>query len=280
MPSFLDILGVSQTSENCFIGQPSSDKAERMFGGLFLAQAMICSRQSVSEGKSIHSLHSYFLRPGDTTLPVEYRVDLVRDGRSYAHREVTAYQNEKEVFRMLCSYAVGSPGYEYAGLSSPEVLDPEQVMYTYTDFCRDQMPNEEYIKDVKARPFEIRYINPPQDNQKSNHIDNQLMWMKLNVEVEDDFNTHDAGVAYLSDSTLIDHITIPHGKRWQDDDFEGTSLDHAMWFHKSVRADSWLLFDQFVEWTGDGRGLASGRIYTKEGELAATCMQEGLMRFL
>lgn len=259
---------------------PSPDKAERMFGGMFLAQAMLCCRNSVPQNKRIHSLHCYFLRPGDTSIPVDYNVSVIRDGRRYSHREATAFQNNKELFRMVCSYAISSPGFNYNGFSAPRVPQPDDVTYTYTDFCRDQMPNPNYIRDVKARPFEIRYINPPQQFTKSDYIENQLMWMKLTVGIEDNPNTHDAGLAYLSDSTLIDHITLPHGKRWQDADFEGTSLDHAMWFHQSAKADEWLLFDQCVEWTGDGRGLASGRIYSEDGSLVATCMQEGLMQFL
>ena len=279
MAAFDDIIGLESLSDTRFLGAPSPDRSERMFGGFFIGQALAACQQTTKEDRSVHSLHCYFLRPGDTSKQVEYSVSVVRDGRNFSHREVIASQDGKERFRMVCSYAVSSPSPTFLGESMPSAPDPDDVTYTYFDFCRDQMPDPDYIRDVKHRPFDIRYINPPQSFESISHVENQLMWMRLTGEVSDDLHVHDAGVAYLSDSTLIDHIALPHGKRWQNSDFDGTSLDHAMWFHESVRADDWLLFDQKVEWTGDGRGVASGRIYTQEGTLAATCMQEGLMRF-
>ncbi|MCY3884019.1 MAG: thioesterase family protein, partial [Gammaproteobacteria bacterium] len=121
--------------------------------------------------------------------------------------------------------------------------------------------------------------NPPRARSKEDRIGDQLMWMRVNVPISNQTSSHHAALAYLSDSTLIDHILIPHGKRWQDPDFEGTSLDHAMWFHGPCNATKWHLFEQSVIWTGDGRGLATGQIYSESGQLVATCAQEGLMRF-
>ena len=279
MRTFDDIVALEEIEYGRYLGARSPDRAERMFGGLFLAQAMEAASKTSSLDRSIHSLHCYFLRPGDTTQRVEYQVTEIRDGRSYSHRQVIAYQEGKELFWMVCSYAIPGQHHEYIGCTMPEVPLADQVDYTYEAFCRDQMPDPNYIRDVKNRPFDIRYINPPSSLLKQSRIENQLMWMRLTAEVSDNPLIHDAGVAFLSDSTLIDHVTIPHGKRWRDADFEGTSLDHAMWFHQTPRADEWLLFDQKVEWTGDGRGLASGRIFTAHGTLVATCMQEGLMRF-
>ena len=250
-----------------------------MFGGQFLAQGIAAIQTTLPEDRFIHSLHAYFLRPGDSSIPIQFKVDIIRDGRSFNHREARAYQNQKELFRMVCSYAVTVPGYDFAARGMPVVPPPEEVTYTYEDFCRDQMPDPNYIRDVQNRPFEILYINPPMTRVKSDHLESQRMWIRIRGEVGDEVWMHDAGLAYLADSTLIDHITLPHGKRWQDPDFEGTSLDHAMWFHGTCVANDWLLFDQDVEWTGDGRGLASARLYQRDGTLVATCMQEGLMRF-
>ena len=250
-----------------------------MFGGLFISQAMAASQQTTDSDRRIHSLHCYFLRPGDTNQPVEFEVENIRDGRNFSHREVTAFQNNKMMFRMVCSHAVSAESLDYTGPQMPKVPIPEDVTYTYTDFCRDQMPNPSYLRDVDNRQFDIRYINPPQDYERRDQIESQKMWMRMTCDFSDNSHVHDAGVAYLSDSTLIDHITLPHGKRWQDDNFDGTSLDHAMWFHRHVDATQWLLFDQNVEWTGDGRGLATGRFYQTDGTLVATCAQEGLMRF-
>ncbi|MCY4095834.1 MAG: thioesterase family protein [Gammaproteobacteria bacterium] len=279
MPSFDDVISLQCTDNDCYLGARSPDQADRMFGGFLIGQALAASQSTTDANRSVHSLHCYFLRPGDTSEQVEYAVTRIRDGRSFSHRQVIATQNGKEVFHMVCSYAVVSASPTYVGEKAPHVPPPQEIDYTYADFCRDQMPDPDYIRDVKNRPFEIKYINPPHRREPSSSTENQLMWMKLNCDVSENPHIHDAGIAYLSDSTLIDHITLPHGKRWQDSDFDGTSLDHAMWFHQTVRADEWLLFDQKVEWTGDGRGVASGRIYTENGALAATCMQEGLMRF-
>ena len=279
MHRFDDVIGLKQSAENRFLGAKSPDQAERMFGGFLIGQALAACQATTDSNRSVHSLHCYFLRPGDTSEHVEYTVSRIRDGRSFSHREAIATQHGKEVFHMVCSYAVASESPTSVGGIAPRVPPPQDVDYTYADFCRDQMPDPDYIRDVKNRPFEIKYINPPNRFEPSDTLENQLMWMRLNCDVSENPHVHDAGIAYLSDSTLIDHITLPHGKRWQDSDFDGTSLDHAMWFHQTVRADEWLLFDQKVEWTGDGRGVASGRIYTENGALAATCMQEGLMRF-
>ena len=251
-----------------------------MYGGQFLAQGMAAVQQTVPIDRCIHSLHAYFLRPGDTSIPVRFNVRRTRDGRSFNHRDAIAIQNGKELFRMICSYATTVPGHDFLRIKMPEVPPPDEVSYTYEDFCRDQMPDPNYIRDVKDRPMEILYINPPQLREKSDTLESQRMWIRIGGQVGDTQWIHDAGLAYVSDSTLIDHITVPHGKRWQDSDFEGTSLDHAMWFHKRCKVNEWLLFDQDVEWTGIGRGLASARLYQQDGTLVATCMQEGLMRFL
>ena len=279
MPRFDDVIGLESIADDHFLGVKSPDQAERMFGGFLIGQALIACHRTTETDRAVHSLHCYFLRPGDTSNAVVYQVARLRDGRSFSHRQVVATQNGNEVFHMTCSFAVASESPLFVGGSAPTVAAPDEVNYTYTDFCREQMPDPDYIRDVSHRPFEIKYINPPNRFEPSDTLENQLMWMKLNCDVSENPHVHDAGVAYLSDSTLIDHITLPHGKRWQDSDFDGTSLDHAMWFHQTVRADQWLLFDQKVEWTGDGRGMASGRIYTEDGTLAATCIQEGLMRF-
>jgi acyl-CoA thioesterase-2 len=127
--------------------------------------------------------------------------------------------------------------------------------------------------------MDIRYVNPPTAPRGQPVTDSQLMWMRIPERLPDEPGVHQAALAYLSDSTLVDNVMLPLGLRWQDDDFEGTSLDHAMWFHRFARADDWLLFEQCVEATGAGRGLASGRFFTESGELVATCIQEGLMRW-
>ena len=128
------------------------------------------------------------------------------------------------------------------------------------------------------RPVDIRYINPPPPRGTPT-MEPQRMWMRIEQSLDADERVHRAGLAYLSDTTLVDHVMLPHGRRWQDADFDGASLDHAMWFHRPARADEWLLFEQLPEMTGGGRGLASGRFFNRRGDLVATCVQEGVMRW-
>lgn len=277
--AFSDLIALQEIGDQHFEAPARDDSSDLTYGGQFLAQALTAGYRTVESGRCVHSLHAYFLRPGRPQEPAQYLVNTIRDGRSFSHRQISARQSEKEVFCMVASFSVDLPSYDFQGKPMATVPSPNRVGYTYEQFCKDQIPDPDYIRDVKSRPMDIRYINPPRDRTKTNTVDDQLMWMTILDELGVDRVKHDAGLAYLSDSTLIDHILIPHGKRWQDPDFEGTSLDHAMWFHSPCDATNWLLFDQTVEWTGSSRGLATGRFFTDEGRLVATCAQEGLMRF-
>lgn len=279
LSSFDSILELVRNEDDNFTAPSSPDKGLRMFGGQFLAQAIEAGTRTVDSDRSIHSLHAYFLRPGDTNLSVRYEVERMRDGRSFSHRRIVATQEGKEMFSMFASWSIPQYCPAYTGRIMPQVRTASKTEYSYLQFCRDQMPDREYENTIQKRPMDILYINPPQDRSKRAEIEDQLMWMRINVPISEQTSSHQAALAYLSDSTLIDHILIPHGKRWQDPDFEGTSLDHAMWFHGSCNATQWHLFEQSVVWTGDGRGLATGQIYSESGQLVATCAQEGLMRF-
>ena len=274
---FAPLLDLVSIGDNRFVAPPSPDKGERMFGGQFLAQCLAAAQATVADDRQVNSLHGYFLRPGDVDLDVDLHVVEVRDGRSFSSRQVVAQQRGKELFRMLVSYQVPDESPEYMGFVMPEVPPPEEVTYTYDDFTLAQSGDAAWYG--ADRPMDIRYINPPSAVRGVPVTETQLMWMRIPEALSDAPHVHQAGLAYLSDSTIVDHIMLPLGMRWQDTGLEGTSLDHAMWFHRPARADEWLLFAQTVEATGGGRGLASGRLYSRRGELAATCVQEGLMRW-
>ena len=274
---FAPLLDLVSIGDNRFVAPPSPDKGERMFGGQFLAQCLAAAQTTVADDRQVNSLHGYFLRPGDVDLDVDLHVVEVRDGRSFSSRQVVAQQRGKELFRMLVSYQVPDESPEYMGFVMPAVPPPEEVTYTYEDFTLAQSGDAAWYG--ADRPMDIRYINPPSAVRGVPVTETQLMWMRIPEALSDAPHVHQAGLAYLSDSTIVDHIMLPLGMRWQDTGLEGTSLDHAMWFHRPARADEWLLFAQTVEATGGGRGLASGRLYSRRGELAATCVQEGLMRW-
>ncbi len=274
---FARLLDLDRNGDDTFTAPPSPDKGERMFGGQFLAQSLAAAQATLPAGRDVHSLHAYFLRPGDVDLPLLLRVEEVRDGRAFSSRQVVAEQRGKERFRLLASFQVPHGPPEYAAFAMPEVPPPEEVVYTYDEFTLAQTGKEVWYG--AARPMDIRYINPPTAPRGVAVTQTQLMWMRIRETLPESPALHHAGLAYLSDSTLIDHVLLPLGKRWQDTGVDGTSLDHAMWFHRPARADEWLLFAQTVEATGGESGLASGRFYNREGELVATCLQEGLMRW-
>ena len=274
---FATLVTLEPVGDGRYEAPASLDKGESMFGGQFLAQCLAAAQQSVDADRAVHSLHGYFLRPGDVHLAVQLAVSTVRDGRSFSWREVTAEQRGKELFRMLASFQVPDDTPEYTAAAMPSVPPPEGVAYTYEQFSLAQTGADTWNGAFRA--IDIRYINPPFAARGEPVTETQLMWMRINEALPDEPDLHRAGIAYLSDSTLVDPILLPLGLRWQDPDFEGTSLDHAMWFHRAARADEWVLFALDVEATGGGRGLARGRIYTRTGELIATCLQEGLMRW-
>ncbi|MCY3885982.1 MAG: thioesterase family protein, partial [Gammaproteobacteria bacterium] len=174
--SFDSILELVENEDDNFTAPASPDKGLRMFGGQFLAQAMEAGARTVNSDRSIHSLHSYFLRPGDTNLGVSYNVERMRDGRSFSHRRVIAIQEGKEMFSMFASWAIPQQCPDYSGRSMPHVPTADKTEYSYLQFCRDQMPDREYENTIQKRPMDILYINPPRDRSKQDRIDDQLMW--------------------------------------------------------------------------------------------------------
>lgn len=276
--SFAALVVLTDTGEDRYAASAAPEKGGRMFGGQLLAQGMAAAQRTLGDERRVHSLHAYFLRAGDVDSPLVLEVERVRDGRSFSARSVRVLQNDRELCRMLLSFHAVEDGLEYASAQMPDVPPPEEVSLTYNEFARAQQGDPDEAWDGEARPIDIRYIDAPTAAQGVPVREDQRMWMRIPERLPDSGNVHDAGVAYVSDSTVIDHILLPHGYRWHDGLFDGVSLDHAMWFHRRARADEWLLFDQTALWTGAGRGLANGRLFDMDGRLIATCTQEGLIR--
>ena len=272
---FATLLQFEAIDDNSFTAPPAPDKGERLFGGQFLAQCLAAAQATVAAERCVHSLHGYFLRPGDVDLPLRLIVEEIRDGRSFSARQVLAEQRGKERFRLLASFQIPDETPQHVNAVMPSVPAPEEVRYAYDDFMLAQTGQDAWCG--AARPVDIRYVNPPSPSPGEPVTETQLMWMRIGEKLPEAPAIHQAALAYLSDATLVDSITLPLGRRWQEADSGGISLDHAMWFHRAARADDWLLFAQTVETTGDGRGLASGRFFTRQGALVATCLQEGLM---
>ena len=273
---FRTLAQLEPSGQDAFDAPPAAERSGRMYGGHFLALALAAAARTVPPGRPPHSLHGYFLRAGDVNLPLRVEVERIRDGRSFSARGIRVLQNGRELARLAASCQVPEPGPAFAARAAPQAPPPEAVGMTYNEFSRQAGEGEDW--DGEARPMDIRYINPPDPAPGAAVLEDQRVWMRIDHPLEDDAALHYAGLAYLSDSTLIDHATLPHGRRWQEPGLTGASLDHAMWFHRFARADEWLLFDQSVEATGGARGLVTGRIFNQAGELVATCAQEGLIR--
>lgn len=277
--TFIEMMTLAPQGDGRFSAPKAVESGERTFGGQFLAQCLIAAQHTVEADRTVNSLHSYFLRGGDVARPIDVRVEVVRDGRSFSTREVRAYQDERELFRVMISFHVPELGLEYKPAIVFDVPAPEEVALSYNEFQRAMEGETEHPWGGHERPMEIRYINPPTGTEGPPITEPQLMWMRISESLGDDPQMHEAGLAYLSDSTLVDHVVLPHGIRWQHPGLTGTSLDHSMWFRRPYRADDWLLYEQRVESTGGARGLATGRFFNPTGELIATCAQEGLIRF-
>ena len=275
--SFRALMELDAVGNDRFVAPAAPERSGTMYGGQFLAQGLGATQRTVDRDRAVHSLHAYFLRTGDVALPVELDVERVRDGRSFSSRAVTGSQNDRELFRMTVSFHVPEAGWTFAAPEMPEAPSPESVSLTYNAFSRANGEAEDW--DGEARAMDLRYVNPPTAAPGEPVLEDQRLWMRVTDELPDDPDLQAAGLAYLSDSTLIDHAVLRHGRRWQDPLLVGTSLDHAMWFHGAARADEWLLFDQTVEATGGARGLTTGRLFDRGGRLVATCMQEGLIRW-
>ena len=285
-------LGVSSSSD-VFIGPRSPERSGRTYGGQLMAQAMAAAERTITDAGSgderqVNSLRGLFLSAGQVDLETRWEVERIRDGRSFATRSVSGYQGDRELFRALISFHTFEDGLRFQPELDFDIAalpNPEEVATSYLDFCQQHPDIESAGWSGGDQPMDILYIDPPEPAGGAPDARPQRMWIRVTERLSDNPAVHRAALAYLSDSTLIDHALLPHGLRWHDARLTATSLDHAMWFRSPERVDDWsrvdewLLYDQRVDSTGNARGLATGRFYDRSGELLATCSQEGLMRY-
>lgn len=271
------LLDLEQIEVDIFRGKRAQEARQRVFGGQVAGQALVAAGRTVAADRPVHSLHAYFLRPGDPNIPIVYEVDRIRDGRSFTTRRVVAVQHGKAIFHLSASFQVAEPGLEHA-TTMPHVPGPEGLQ---TLSVRMQPYAEETDGwYTRPRPIDVRYVgDPPLIAKKRGLTDVQSrVWMRADGQLPDDPLLHVCAVTFASDMTLLDSTLMAHGRAWDAGDVSGASLDHAMWFHRPFRADEWWLYDQESSWTGASRGLARGSIYTREGALAVSVVQEGLVR--
>ena len=276
LDGLVSILDLENIEVNVFRGvSPEDHGMQRVFGGQVAGQALVAAARTVDDG-FVHSLHAYFLRPGDPAVPILYLVDRIRDGKSFTTRRVVAIQHGQTIFNLQASFHRPEPGYEHqidmpTGLPRPETLP---------DFKTRMAPYREQLGDWydRPRPIDMRYVDKmPMERGLEDRRPYQRVWMKTDGALPDDPVLHACVVTYASDMTLLDTTLLPQGKRWGDD-VQMASLDHAMWFHRPFRADGWLLYDQYTPSTFGARGLANGSIYSIDGRLVVSVVQEGLVR--
>jgi len=260
-----------------FVGTSIKMPHNRVFGGQVLAQTLIAASATVPSTRPVHSVHGYFLRPGDDNQPIEYSVDRIHDGRSFSTRRTQGIQNGVPIFSMIASFQEVSPGLEHAEPMPEGIPDPETLPAPSELFASLDHPRATYW--ASARPVDIRYINGPiYVDVPQPHVAHQAVWMRCLDKLPDDPNLHRAVLAYASDYTILESIYRRHGVAWATTGLNAASLDHAMWFHRDGRADEWVLYVQESPSAQGGRGLCLGRLYTRDGKLLATVAQEGMVR--
>ena len=273
----LDLLDLEQIEVNIFRGRSPEERGQRVFGGQVAGQALVAAGRTVPADRPVHSLHAYFIRPGDPAVPIIYLVDRVRDGRSFTTRRVSAVQHGEAIFTLSASFHHPEPGPEHAD-PMPDVPPPDEVERNSDRLARllGQTPPAVY-----DNPIDLRSVGPMSAEaarDPSLRTTRNLIWLRVDGDLPDDPLLHVCLMTYASDMTLLDSVLLGHGLSWLDGRTSGASLDHAMWFHRPFRADRWLLYAQDSPVASGARGLATGQVFTAEGELVVSVVQEGLIR--
>ena len=281
LSKILAILDLQRTGENSFRGTDSFAIRNRVFGGQIVAQALVAAARTV-EGAAPHSLHGYFLVGGDPSTPIDYEVERMRDGRSFSTRRCVAIQHGQPIFTLTCSFHAPEQGFDHA-LEMPAVPDPETLMsperLALASSRLVPAALQRYFKQeqaIEVRPVDLGRYYPRSERQPLPALQN--IWMRANGALPDDPAVHRAVLAYLSDMTLIDTILVRQQHTVFDAEVMAASLDHAIWFHRPFRADEWLLYSQVSPTAQSGRGLARGSLYSRDGRLVASVIQEGMIR--
>lgn len=275
----VDLLDVEEIDTDLYRGKRQPGGVGRVFGGQVIAQALQAAQRSTDEPKTAHSLHAYFMRPGDENFPIVFRVVRDFEGRSFATRRVIAMQKGQPILNMAASFQVPEEGLHHQDampdVPAPETLRSEREI---REDVIDDIPEKWRKHLLRARPIEIRPVHARSWFTPEKSPPRQQSWFRLCSPIGDDPAMHRAILAYASDMALLGTGTLPHGVNWMTHNLQTASLDHAVWLHEPFRADDWLLYDCDSPWAGHARGFNRGRIFSQDGRLVASTAQEGLMR--
>jgi acyl-CoA thioesterase-2 len=274
----LDVLDLEPLADGVFRGVSPTVGPQRVFGGQVAGQALVAAGRTVDPSRTVHSLHGYFVRPGDPAAPITYTVETVRDGRSFSVRRSVAMQHDRPIFFMSASFQRHENGLDHQVPAPLDVPPPDEVPTMRERLAR--YPERLGIWGIIPRPMDVRYVGepgwvPPGDRPADYQ---QRVWMRIDGKLPDDPLIHACALTFASDLTLLDSVLSFHGEVWGPGGFIGASLDHALWFHRPFRADEWFLYDCASPSASGARGLATGRMFTADGRLIASAVQEGLLR--
>jgi acyl-CoA thioesterase-2 len=272
------LLDLEELEVNIFRGQSPKEERQRVFGGQVAGQALVAAGRTV-EASVVHSLHAYFLRPGDPTIPILYEVDRIRDGKSFTTRRVVAIQHGRAIFHLSASFQHPESGVEHMA-AMPEAPAPE-TLPTFLERMQPRLATagEDLRRWIlRDRPIDLREVDPVDEFAPEKRPPRQLVWVRADGRLPDDPLLHQCVMAYASDMSLLDTTTLPHALSWWDPNVQMASLDHAMWFHRPFRADEWLLYAQESPSASCARGFAIGSFFARDGRLVASVAQEGLIR--
>lgn len=279
LKKLLDLLFLEKIEEGIFRGQSEDLGLRQVFGGQVVGQAIYAAKQTVPTDRVVHSFHSYFLRPGDSSKPIIYDVETLLDGNSFSARRVSAIQNGKPIFYMTASFQSQEDGFEHQN-TMPDVPPPEGLM-SETDIARKfahLIPEKVRDKFIGHQPIEMRPVKFHNPLQGSTAEPNRYVWFKANGEMPDDLRVHQYLLGYASDFNFLPTALQPHGIGFLEPGVQIATIDHSMWFHRPFRLDDWLLYAVESTSASGARGFVRGQIYNREGVLVASTVQEGVIR--
>ncbi len=275
----LETLDLEPLEHDLYRGMSPQVGWQRVFGGQVIGQALVAAQRTVADGRYVHSLHAYFMRPGDPAVPIVYEVDRIRDGASFTTRRVVAIQHGRAIFSLSASFQVDEPGFEHQ-LPMPDAPAPE-------DLLGEREMKEQFLRNApenirryweRERPVELRPVSLAHYVSRERLSPEQKVWVRTTGPVPNERHLQAAVLAYLSDMTLLDTSLFAHGTSVFDRALQAASLDHAMWFHRPCALDDWLLYAAESPNAHGARGFARGSLFTREGLLVASVAQEGLIR--